>query len=35
MKKVYPVELGDTIVAIGIILAFLGVMGAIALMAGM
>ena len=35
MKKVYPVELSDTIVAVGIILAFLGVMGVIAFMAGM
>ena len=35
MKKVYPVELSDTLVAIGIILSFLGVMGVIALMAGM
>ncbi len=35
MKKVYPVELADTLVAVGIILAFLGVMGVIALMAGM
>jgi hypothetical protein len=35
MKKVYPVELSDTLVAIGIILAFLGVMGVIALMTGL
>ena len=35
MKKVYPVELSDTLVAIGIILGFLGVMGIIAFMAGM
>lgn len=31
MKKVYPVELKDTLIAIGIILTFLGFMGFIAL----
>lgn len=35
MKKVYPVELSDTLVAVGIILAFLALMAGLALLAGM
>ncbi len=35
MKKVYPVELGDTFVAIAIVLGFVALIVGIALMAGM
>ena len=35
MKKVYPVELSDTVVAIGIVLGFIALIAAIAFMAGM
>lgn len=35
MKKVYPVELSDTLVAIGIILAFVALVVGVAFMAGM
>lgn len=35
MKKVYSVELGDTLVAIGIVLGFVALIVGIALMAGM
>jgi hypothetical protein len=35
MKKMYSPELADTLVAIGIILGFFGLMAAIALLTGM
>lgn len=35
MKKIYPVEFTDTLVAIGIILAFFTLMAVIALFTGM
>jgi hypothetical protein len=35
MKKMYSPELTDTLVAIGIILGFFGLMAAIALLTGM
>jgi hypothetical protein len=35
MKKMYSAELTDTLVAIGIILGFFGLMAAIALLTGM
>lgn len=35
MKKMYSVEVTDTLVALGIILAFFGLMAAIAFLTGM
>jgi hypothetical protein len=35
MKKIHSVELHDTLVAIGIILTFFGLMAAIAILTGM
>jgi len=35
MKKIHSVEMHDTLVAIGIILGFFGLMAAIALLTGM